>query len=72
MLYTFMGIASRNPKSKTMKKKLHTAIAAVKRNLPQHFSVPIGEGCRIFVIQDCSPLQHVAKELQLRHSELRH
>jgi hypothetical protein len=71
-LYTFTGIASRNPKRKTMKKKLHTAIAAVKRNSPQHYSIPVGEGCRIFVIHDCSPLQHVTKEPQLRHSELRH
>jgi hypothetical protein len=72
MLYTFTGIASQNPKSKTMKKKLHTAIAAVKRNSPQHYSVPIGEGRRIFVIHDCSPLQYVTKEPQLWHSELRH
>jgi hypothetical protein len=55
-----------------MKKKLHTAIAAAKRNSPQHYSVPIGEGHRIFIIPDCSSLQYVAKELQLRHSELRH
>jgi hypothetical protein len=55
-----------------MKKKLHTAIAVVKWNLPQHYSVPVGEGRHIFVIHDCSPLQHVAKEPQLRHSELRH
>jgi hypothetical protein len=55
-----------------MKKKLHTAIAAVKRNSPQHYSVPIGEGRRIFVIHDCSSLQYVAKEPQLRHNELRH
>jgi hypothetical protein len=55
-----------------MKKKLYTAIAAVKWNLPQHYSIPVGEGCCIFVIHDCSPLQHVVKEPQLRHSELRH
>jgi hypothetical protein len=71
-LYTFTGIASRNPKRKIMKKKLHTAIVAVKRNSPQHYFVPIGEGLHILVIHDCSLLQHVAKELQFRHNELRH
>jgi hypothetical protein len=70
--YTFTRIASRNPKSKTMKKKLYMAIVAMKRNLPQHYSVPVGEGRRIFIIHDCSPLQHVAKEPQLRHSKLHH